>query len=287
MIAHVLFLTGFFSSAPGQVADPLKVTVSILPQKYFIQKIGGDLLDVSVMVLRGASPATYEPRPQQMVAVTQSKIYFAIGVPFEKVWLRKFAKVNPEMTIIHTEDGIEKMPMKGHRHEGEGAQDPGIKDPHVWLSPPLVMVQARNILDALLKVDPAHGQTYERNYKSFVGELVDLDLEIRSILSREGEGRKFMVYHPSWGYFAKSYGLKQIPIEAEGKAPTPKELESLIQFAKEEGVKVIFVQPQFSTKSANTIAHSLGGQVMFADPLALDWAGNLLKVAEKFRAASR
>ena len=173
VVVFALFIMGAFSLPKAWPADAVRVTASILPQKYFLQKVGGDLLDISVMVRPGASPATYEPKPQQMVALSKSRIYFAIGVPFERVWLRKFARVNPDMIVVHTEDGIEKMPMAGHLHEGEGAHDPGIKDPHVWLSPPLVAIQARNILDALLQVDPARRQIYERNHKTFAQELVD------------------------------------------------------------------------------------------------------------------
>ncbi|MFH1123259.1 MAG: zinc ABC transporter substrate-binding protein [Pseudomonadota bacterium] len=265
---------------------PLRVTVSIPPQTYFVQRIGGDLVEASEMVPPGANPHVYEPKPQQMVALSKSRIYFGIGVAFERVWLRKFAGVNPEMMIVQTDAGIEKMPMDQDRREAEKGHDHGAQDPHVWLSPPLVMIQARNVLDALVRVDPSHRRRYEENYRVFMGELVDLDLKIRAIFSGK-EGVKFMVYHPSWGYFARSYGLTQIPIEMEGKEPRPRQLEELIHMARREGVKVVFVQPQLSSKSANTIARALKGQVMRADPLASNWAENMLEVAEKFRDALR
>jgi len=270
--------------------DTLKLIVSIIPQEYFVTKIGGDLVDVSAMVPPGSNPATYEPKPQQMVALTKAKIYFAIGVAFEKVWLEKFANINSKMIIVHTEDGIEKIPMKAHHHPDNGGPHPndeihhGIKDPHIWLSPPLVMTQSRNILDALLKVDPANSEMYEANHRSFIGEVVDLDLMIRSIFSEKGKGSLFMVYHPAWGYFAKSYGLEQSTIEMEGKEATARELQNLVRYAREKDVNVIFVQPQFSAKSAHIIAKAIGCKVMFADPLALNWSDNLLKVANNFRA---
>lgn len=284
-IIYVTVLIGMSSFSTSGAEDALKVTVSILPQKYFVQKIAGDLVDVSVMVLPGASPATYEPKPQQMVHLTRSKIYFAMGVPFEKVWLKKFAAINAKMVIVHTEGGIEKIPMaRVHPHD-EGRHPHGIKDPHVWLSPRLVMVQARNILDSLLEVDPAHGEMYRSNYKSFIRELVALDLKIREVFRGKREGAQFMVFHPSWGYFAKAYGLRQIPIEVEGKEPTSKGFQNLIRHAKKHDVKVIFVQPQFSTKSAKIIAEEIGGQVIVADPLGANWAKNLLNVAEKVKTA--
>ena len=291
LVISVLCLAGISSLSTARAEDGLRVFVSIVPQKYFVEKIGGGLVDVSVMVRPGASPATYEPKPQQMVALSRSRIYFAIGVPFESTWLEKLAAANPKMMIIHTEDGIEKIPMRARHHHDEekyhhqdkGPHHHGIKDPHIWLAPPLVMIQARNILGALTRIDPANRAAFKINYKNFIRELVELDLKIRDIFAGKEEGKKFMVYHPAWGYFAGAYGLKQIPVEIEGKEPTPRQLQNLIRHAEEHGVKVVFVQPQFSAKSAETIAEAIGGQVMFSDPLSLNWAENLIEVAERFK----
>ena len=277
--------------SPAFAEKKLNVAASILPQKYFIEKIGGDRVDVSVMVLPGANPATYEPKPRQMVNLAQAQIYFAIGVPFESNWLPKFAKTNPGMTIVGTQSGIRKIPMEsgGHRHHETDHDDETIsadsKDPHIWLSPPLVMVQTRNILDGLVKADPEGRKVYEANYRAFLEELEVLDMKIRRVLQTTDPNARFMVYHPSWGYFAQSYGLEQIPIELEGKKPSPRKLLQLIKDARKNGIKVIFVQPQFSEKSAETIAAAIGGKVIFADPLAEDWANNLLRVGEKFKSA--
>jgi zinc transport system substrate-binding protein len=270
---------------------PLKATVSILPQKYFVERIGGDRVAVSVMVMPGANPATYEPKPRQMVDLTQSGLYFAIGVPFETVWLDRFAHANPGMEIVSTQDRIEKIPMaSAHVHEGDARQREGgghleIRDPHIWLSPPLVMVQARTIMRALMAADPAGRAVYETNYRRFIAEMVDLDLKIARLFSGMPKGNRFMVYHPSWGYFAEAYGLEQIPVEIEGKSPTPKALQRFIDQARDKGIRAIFVQPQFAIKSAETIARAINGQVISADPLALDWPTNLLQVAEQFKAA--
>lgn len=280
-------------SAPSMLyaENKIHVAASILPQKYFIQKIGGDRVTVSVMVLPGANPATYEPKPRQMIDLSNAGIYFAIGVPFEENWLSRFAAASPHMRIVETQSGITKIPMKaaGHRHH-ENLHDPeettvATKDPHIWLSPPLVMLQAKNILEALIKADPKNRTVYEANYSKFIDELKALDGEIKRILQTTGHQAKFMVYHPSWGYFAKTYGLEQIPIELEGKKPSPRKLLELIQKARMENIKVIFVQPQFSKKSAETIASAIHGKVMFADPLAEDWERNLLGVSEAFKSA--
>ena len=283
---------------PAQIgfAQPIKVFVSILPQKYFVEKIGGDLVDASVMVQPGASPATYEPKPRQMVALAKSRVYFAIGVPFEATWLEKIAATNSRLHVVHTEAGIERMPMKpDHLHAGrrrqveieQGNDHHGVKDPHIWLSPPLVMQQARTIFRTLASLDPVNLASYENNYKKFIMELVELDLELRKVFERRVEHHDFMVFHPSWGYFARSYGLRQVPLEIEGKKPKPEELKDLVQYANEIGARVIFVQPQFSQQAARTIAQSIGGQIVVVDPLALDWANNLREVASEFKEALR
>ena len=280
-------------------AEPVPVFVSIVPQKYFVEKIGGALIQVSVMVKPGSSPATYEPKPNQMVALSKAKIYYAIGVPFEKVWLNKIGAANPKMLLVRTEKGIKKRPVKAHYHregeekilekrrQGSADEHQGIKDPHIWLSPPLVKVQAQNILDALLLVDPQNGAIYKTNHRKFVAELGALDTQIRGIFGGKGEGTAFMVFHPAWGYFAQTYGLEQIAVEIEGKEPKPADLKDLIRHARERGIKVIFVQPEFSTRSAEAIAKAIGGKVVLANPLALDWANNLKEIASKFHAALR
>ena len=278
MIVAVMFVCGTLFSEASQ-GRKIKTFVSIVPQKYFVEKIGGDLVDVSVMVPPGNSPATYEPKPKQMVSLSRARVYYAIGVPFERVWLKKMTAINPKMLLVHTEAGVEKSPMNADKQDG-------IKDPHIWLSPPLVMVQAHNILCALLKIDPGNNSIYEKNYRKFLVEIVDLDAELRDIFLGK-EGARFMVFHPSWGYFARTYGLKMVPIEGEGKDPKPAALRRLIKKAKEHSINVVFVQPEFSIKSAKIIAKEIGGQVAFASPLALNWKKNLKEVAAKFKAALR
>lgn len=296
LLAICIAILAVSTSAQGKLA----VFVSIIPQKYFVQQIGKNLVDIQVMVQPGASPASYEPRPRQMAAIAKTHIYFAIGVPFENVWLSKIASSNPKMTIVQTDHGIQKFVMVGaHHHSGnadpqdtdqnyknEHDRDPGIPDPHIWLSPPLVMIQARSILAALQKADPVHHSDYETHYKEFITGISELDAELKTIFNGK-HGLQFMVFHPSWGYFADAYGLRQIPVEVEGKNPKPAQLKKLIAYAIQKNIKAIFVQPQFSTKSAEVIARAIGGQVIIADPLAEDWALNLRNVAQKISAAIR
>lgn len=282
-----------FAAAP----EPIPVFVSIPPQKYFVEKIGGSFVRVSIMVPPGANPHLYEPRPGQMTALSKSRIYFAIGVSFEKAWLPRFAKLNPQMSIVHTDKGIDKVAMVAHHHEEEQGVthkheertkhphgDNGALDPHVWISPPEVKIISRNILEALLEIDPSNSRVYKTNHDAFLLEIEKLDKDLRGIF-REKRGLRFMVYHPAWGYFARAYGLNQVPVELEGKEPKPEQLRALITQSKKEGIKIIFVQPQFSTKSAETIAKAIGGQVIFADPLREDWEQNLRDQAEKFKDA--
>lgn len=284
-------------------ADKIIVYVSIIPQKYFVEQIGGELVHVHAMVQPGASPATYEPKPKQMAAISKTQVYLAIGVPFENIWLKKFVAANPKMKVVSTHHGIKKIPMlAAHSHERYNGQHSKVgqtktveneknhhghdgSDPHIWLSPPLVKVQAKAILTALKGIDPMHGNVYEANYEQFVSRITQLDDQLKQTFSKK-IGLEFMVFHPAWGYFAQAYGLKQIPIEIEGKTPKPAQLKALIEHAKERNIKVIFVQPQFSAKSATLIAKAIGGQVAFADPLAKDWVGNLQQVAHKFKKAS-
>ncbi|MBN1832710.1 MAG: zinc ABC transporter substrate-binding protein [Deltaproteobacteria bacterium] len=285
MIGFTLFLLSVIR-ATAHGAEPIEVFVSILPQKTFVERIGGESVNVSVIVQPGANPATYEPKPRQMVALTKAKAYFAIGVPFEAVWLNRISAANPGMMVIHTEEGIEKRTMEDHLHGEKGAgEHHGVKDPHIWLSPRLVKAQSRNILNGLLRIDPARAASYEKNYKNFIAEISDLDNEIKRIFSGKGGRRVFMTFHPAWGYFAQAYGLEQVAVEMEGKEPGPVDLRKLVHYARERGIKVIFVQPQFSTKSAEAVAKAIEGGVVFANPLALDWADNLKKVATEFEAA--
>lgn len=271
------------TAASGQIP----IYVSIVPQKYFVQQIGKERVQVQIMAPPGASPTTYEPRPQQMAALAKTKIYFAIGVPFEKVWLPKIAAANPNMLVVHTDGGIQKIPMETDHHHRQGDDDRhGILDPHIWTSPRLVKIQARYIFEALVEIDPANEPVYRASYEVFVNKLEMLDAEFKNIFSGL-KATEFLVFHPAWGYLAKEYGLKQIPIEVEGKEPKPAHLQALIEHARERRVKVIFVQPQFSIKNAQTIAKAIDGQVVFADPLALNWEDNLRLLAVKFKRALR
>ncbi|MBW1695665.1 MAG: zinc ABC transporter substrate-binding protein [Deltaproteobacteria bacterium] len=265
-------------------AERAYVFVSILPQKYFVERVGGDAVDVSVMVKPGSDIHTYEPKPQQMIALSKTRAYFTIGISFEKVWLPKIKAANPAMQIIHTEKGIRKIPMEPARIKTEST-DAGMLDPHIWTAPRLVKIQVKNIFDGLIKVDRSHRSVFEANYVKFLKELDKIDTEMKNMFAGK-KGLEFMVFHPAWGYFAKDYGLKQISIEIEGKKPKPAQLMKLIKHARQKGIKVIIMQPGLSTRAAETIAKAIGGSLVFIDPLAYDWFNNIRSLAATIISAS-
>lgn len=253
------------------------IAVSIPPQKYFAQKIAGDLFDVIVMIPPGASPHTYEPKPTQMIALSKAKLYFSIGLEFEKAWLKRLLTSYPHMAFVATDSGIEKIPMEDCGHGDHDS--PGSLDPHIWLAPALVKLQAATMTQALCKIDPAHAALFITNDSLFGLELSAMQDTIRQIFAHKKQDRPFLVFHPSWGYFAKEFGLRQLSIEVEGKEPTPGELSAILTLARANGVKTIYVQPQFSRRTAQIIADDIGAHVMLADPLAIDWKTNLLQCA--------
>lgn len=274
-------------------AAPLPVMVSIAPQKYFLEKLGGPLVEVSVMVAPGADAHTFEPKPSQMAQAAKAKLYFAQGVEFEHAWLPKLAKTNPGMTVVNTQEGIELMPMAGH-HEDHGhkkkdthAHDDKEMDVHTWTAPSLVKLQAAAMARALSKADPANAQAYDANLKAFAAELDALDVQLRAALQGVPAGAEFIVFHPAWAYFAREYGLKEVAIEAGGKEPGPRQLKELIEHARETKAKVVFVQPQFSRKTAQTLADAIGAKLVTADDLAPDWSRNVLAVAKALADALR
>ena len=283
-----------FACVPAAASDaPMTIFVSIPPQKYFVNAIAGGRAAVSVMVRPGASPADYEPSPSQMAALAETKIYFTVGVPFEDPWLEKFTEVNPDLKVVHTEAGIKKRPISRYSDFLGGAPDSaaqghrhGILDPHIWLSPPLVEIQARHIKDGLAAADPEHRSLYEANYENFIRSVKDLDARIRAEF-KNLPNRYFLVFHPSWGYFADAYDLRQVAVEEEGKDPKARHVAQIVEMARKYKITTIFVQPQFSSKFAAVVAREIGGELVEADPLAEDWRENLLRVAGKMKKALR
>ena len=259
--------------------DRIRVAVSVPPQAYFVDRVGGDRVTVEVMVPPGAAPDSYEPTPQQVLALRRARLYVEVGhaaFPFERRYLEG---VNG-LELVNMTAGVELLPAPaGDEHGGD-------LDPHVWTSPAAVVAAARNIAAALGRIDPAGAPVYQRNLTAFLADVAALDREIRATLAGV-EHRRFLVFHPAWGYFARDYGLEQVAIETNGKEPSPARLVALITEARREGIRVVFVQRGFSDRAARVIAAELGAEVVALDPLAYDWLDNLRRVAEALRRALR
>ena len=243
----------------------INIIVSILPQIDFVENIGKDKVKVSAMIPPGFSPATYSPNMEQLKKLSNADLYIKIGhIPFEKTQMKRLEDLNPKMKVVDSSEGIEIYE----------------NDPHIWLSPRLVKIQVANICDALIKIDPENQDFYKNNKNEYLAELDNLDLELKNAFSKI-QNKKILVFHPAFGYLARDYGFEQIAIEIEGKEPSAKNLAKIIDTAKKENMKTIFVQEQFSTKSAEAIARQIGGSVVPLDPLNRNYIDNLRKIGEE------
>ena len=286
----------------AQGAEPLRVFVSVLPQQTFVERIGGGHVVVESMVKPGFSPHTYEPTPSQIARLAGADLYVNIGVPFEDAWNARLRAANPEIKMLDAREGISPRALEAHDHDDAEAKSHAHQeiearehdhepsgaapDPHIWTSPILVKRMAENIQKMLAELDPSHAGAYRDNLAALSAELDALDRDIRDQLAGLSN-RRFMVFHPAWGYFADTYGLEQIPIEKAGKEPGPRSLTALIDQARRESVRVIFVQPHFPRKSAEQVANAIHGRVEVIDPLAPDYFENLRRVARVIAESER
>jgi len=298
LVIAVLFLVFMACSSQSDQRDAgkLSVLVSVVPQKYFVERIAGDLAEVTVLIPPGASPTTYEISPSDMRRVNRADVWFTIGLQREVTWIPEFSSLNHRLKIVSTIDDVARLPIgrysipgehtesDNHDNDNDHDHDHSGVDPHVWLSPELVSIQARAICANLIELDPVNSGIYSENLNLFLEEISDLQTRIhQSIDSFQGES--FMVFHPAWGYFADEFSLIQVPIEISGSEPSPSELAQLIDYGKNSSIKVVFVSPQFSETSAETIAGELDAGVVFIDPLALNWAENLAEVSDQIASA--
>ncbi len=264
LLLQYIFMSSLLKTASA--SGKIKVSVSVLPQVYFVKRIGGNRVDVQVMIPKGASPETYAPTPKQLVMLTNSNIYVKVGspsFPFEQKYFNSVLKRNKHIIVVNMSDGVRYR--KG--------------DPHVWVAPCTVKIAAKNIYTALSKIDPANKAYYKKNLVDFLSDIKKLDKRIKSALA-DKKGSYFMVFHPAWGYFADEYHLNQICVEADGKSPSASRIKKMIDIAKKKKIKIIFVQKGFDIRSAKAIADEIGGKIIQIDPLAEDWLKNMEHVAE-------
>jgi len=259
---------------------PIVVSVSVPPQAYLVERIGEDRVEIHVLVPPGASPATYEPSPHQLVALGKSSLYVAVGHPdflFEQRHLQRLLEVSPGMPLVDMSADTEASCLPEEHRDSE-------EDPHIRLSLRQMRSAASDIAAALDRLDPAGTPQYSQNLEDLLSDIDRLDLEIAALMVGK-QGRPFMVFHPAWSHFACEYGLRQMAIEAGGKEPGPAQLVKTLEEARDEGIQVIFVQHGFSDRSARVIAAELGAKVESLDPLARDWLENLRYSAHRIASA--
>lgn len=278
--AAILVIAALAPAATAGSSDRPVVFVSIPPQKFVVEQLAGGRVHVEVMLPPGASPATYEPTPRQMAALNSADLYLQIGVPFEGPVLGKISTVAPGLEVVDCRQGVELVPMEDHHADDHGH---GPLDPHIWLDPVRMKTVAGTTARALSEKLPAAADIE----KSLTGLLAAIDATDRRVKERlePFKGRDLLVFHPAYGYFARRYGLVQIAVESEGKAPSSRQLAEIVDSLRDRNTPAIFVQPQFSQTAARRVADALGCQVVMLDPLAEEYLVNLESMAERIATA--
>jgi zinc transport system substrate-binding protein len=261
----------------------VEVAASLPPHTWLIEAIGGEDVTVRSVLEPGDSPATYQPGDAEVSSVLRARVFFRTGVPFEAGgW---FDAVSSRLEVVDLRNGIELRSIEAHRHPsppgaGDHRHDDAAPDPHIWLSPKRLPAQARTIAASLRRLLPERAAGIDQRLQRVIRELAALDHEIEAMLDRH-RGRTFVVFHPSWGYFADDYGLRQVAIETGGKEPSDAEITELRETIRELGVTVVFVQPQIAGRSAAAVAEAAGARLEALDPLRADLVENLRDAATR------
>lgn len=286
--ALFLLLLSGFTAALAATATPserrstekVQVFVTVAPQAFLAEKIGGNAVEVHTLVGTGQDPHTFEPTPRQATALAGAKLFFTVNVPFEKQLLTKIAAGNPRLQIVDSTRGISRLPITEFHHEAADHDEHPLNgaDPHIWLAPANLGIMADNMTAALCTALPEQKETFKKNLLTLHKEIKTVDNRLLTALTPH-RGKTFYVFHPAFGYFAHAYGLKQKAVEINGKSPSPKQLNDLIRQAREDRVRTIFVQPQFDRKSSVTVAQAINGTVVPIDPMAREVLRNLTTIA--------
>jgi zinc transport system substrate-binding protein len=270
-------------AAQGRDASAPVVAVSILPQAYFVDRISGGAFKALVLVGPGQSPHSYEPSPRQMAELSKAAAWLSVGLEFEKGLKPKIASLYPKLRIEDTSSGVRFRALEAHFDEG-AFEEGGGPDPHFWLGRQGSEAMAESICGALSEIDPAGAKGYAARLAALKGDIEAAFSSLSPVLAPM-RGRTIIVFHPAFGYFLDEFGIRQEAVEAGGKEPTQKALAALMKKARDEEAKVVFVQAQFPTSAALTLAKAIGGVVEPMDDLAPDWLANIARMGNAIRKA--
>lgn len=261
-------------------SDKITVAVSIEPQRYFVEQIAGDKVNVMTLVPNGARPETYDLTPSQLVDLSNCDAYFMVGtLEFERQWAETYVNDHPHTNIFAMSEGIKPIVSDHtHCHESVETENHRFVEPHIWLSVNNALHMASNTLSGLLALDPENREYYQARYDSVSSELLSLNNKFDEYLERADTA--FMIYHPALSYFARDYGLIQISIESDGKEPSPGQLKAIINEANSVGVNVIFVQPEYDPRSAEVVAKETDTRLVSFNPLSYDWKKEMTDVVK-------
>lgn len=257
-----------------------RATVTIEPVKYFVDRLTGGNIETNVMVPMGASPATYSPTSNQIARLSSSKLYIGAGhLGFEKAWMGRIKELNEEMEIINLSDNVALIRGEEEVH-GDHVHEGGV-DPHIWMSPKVVLEFLPEIKEALIRNFPELQETITEKYPKLEKEIEKINQEYENACSQLRQ-RKFLIFHPALTYLARDYGLEQIPIEYEGKEPSPKKLRALIDRANSEDIRLIFIQAEFDKKNAEMVQEATRAQLAVINPLGYDWPESMKQILDLF-----
>ena len=264
------------TEAEAEFEDVLTVAVGIVPEETFVNKVAGDLVQVVTLVPPGNSPANYQPTATEMQALSDAEVYFTLQMPTEAAnILPKVADFNEDIVMVDLREAVgEAYPLLNTSGEEIGADEAESVDPHVWLSPKRAIVMVQTIADELSVIDADNSDTYQANAASYIAELETLDSEIKEGLSGL-ENKSFLIYHPAYRYLSDDYGLNMVAIEIEGNAATAAEMQDVIDYALDNGIKTVFYQAEFDDSKAETVAEEIGGNVAIVAPLSPDYIQGL------------
>ena len=266
-----IFFAAALLLASELIAKPV-VIASIAPVEYLAKAVGGDKIEVQS--LAKGDVHSYEPKPNDMKAVAKARIFIAAGLEFEEAWIPRFKASAKNLVVVKSDAKIAKLKEEREEQAEHDEKHEAHADPHVWLNPMLAITMARNISDALIDMDKANKDFYLENFQKLMNDLLAFDESAKNELAGL-KNRKFVVYHPAWGYFAEHYDLEQISIERNGKEPKIDEMASTVKMIKDENIKVIFADPNRSQKSAQILASQTGAKVELLDPLGYNLLENL------------